>query len=104
MTQSPFGVVRSAFALIEKISFGMRAPNATVPEIIHACICARRALDKIEQRYVPDGWVAVPRKPTYEMETSIQDPEDCATPDAARRVYDAMIAASPAINDIKEEK
>lgn len=43
---------------------------------------------------VPEGWQLVPIEPTTEMECA-PDHEDCPTPDAAKAVYRAMLAAAP---------
>lgn len=43
---------------------------------------------------VPEGWQLVPKVPTVEQECA-PDHEDCATPDAARAIYTAMLAAAP---------
>ncbi|MDO1582393.1 hypothetical protein [Rhizobium oryzicola] len=43
---------------------------------------------------VPKGWKLVPEIPTEEMECA-PDHEDCATPDAARATYLAMLAKVP---------
>lgn len=45
------------------------------------------------------GYCIVPIKATDEMECAITDPDDCATPDAARCVWRDMLAARPKLND-----
>lgn len=44
---------------------------------------------------IPKEWILIPRKPTIDMECAVRDLDDCATPDAAHRVYNDMIAAAP---------